>query len=184
LTASAARAEAVKDVRGTSKATVTAAAGDATATTSFSDRGQAGLTLFLTAAGPRLAWRTVAVDTGYLHVVDAATGEVLYRQDLVDAHSAEAWDYYPGAEQGGRQVKLNLSKWVPKDATRLEGNVAHVFSDVNDDDVANAGEEVSPSAPGSFSLPAPVVRRRRQCSTQYVCTWDPSTPDSWRINRE
>jgi extracellular elastinolytic metalloproteinase len=184
LTASAARAEAVKDVRRTSKATVTAEAGDATRTTTFSDRGQAGLTLFLTAGGSRLAWRTVTLDTGYLHVVDAATGEVLYRQDLVDAHSAETWDYYPGAEKGGRQVNVDLSKWLPEDATRLAGNVAHVFSDVNDDNVVNAGEEVFPSASGSFHFPLRPFDVGGKCSAQYVCTWDPATPGSWRVNRE
>ncbi|MCM4084326.1 M36 family metallopeptidase [Paractinoplanes hotanensis] len=184
LTAQAARAEAVKDVFGTSSATVGTTPGGATRTTRFSDRGQADLALFLTAAGLRPAWRTVVLDTGYLHVVDAATGEVLFRQDLVDAHSADVWDNYPGAKRGGKQVTVKLDKWLPKAATRLEGNVAHVYSDVNDDDVANAGEEVGPSAGRSFRFPLRPFDAGDNCSARYVCSWNPSTPDSWKVNRE
>src|SRR5262249_53995097 len=76
LTAAGVRDKAVKDVFGTSTAKVTAAGTDAAHTTTFSDGGNAKLVYFQTASGARLAWQTVATDEGYLHVVDAATGEV------------------------------------------------------------------------------------------------------------
>src|SRR5690242_10946575 len=106
LSAAGARAAAVKDVQGKSAAKVIRAGSGATRTTTFSDGGNAKLVYFLTAAGPRLAWQTVAMDEGYLHVVDAASGEVLFRQSTVDSDSALAWTNYPGAPRGGTQRRV------------------------------------------------------------------------------
>jgi extracellular elastinolytic metalloproteinase len=181
ITAAGARQAAVKDVFGTSNAKVTKTSGG---TTTFSDGGQASPVYFLTAAGPRLAWETVAVDEGYVHVVDATTGDVLYRHSTVDADSGEAWPNYPGAPKGGKQVKINLTRWLPNNSPRLAGNVAHVYSDVNDDNAANPTEEVTPAAKRSFDFPFTVVNTAGgKCSTAFQCSWDPATPYSWQVNR-
>lgn len=183
LTAAGARAAAVKDVFGTSKATVTSSASDATRTTKFSDGGNARLVWFQTAAGPRLAWQTVAADEGYVHVIDATSGEVLYRQNTVESDTASPWPNYPGAPKGGKQVKIDLSKWLPKNSPWLAGNVAHVYSDINDDDIDNPGEDVTPARKGSFDFPFTKFDVGGLCSDAYQCSWDPSKADSWRVNR-
>ncbi|MGX6604280.1 M36 family metallopeptidase [Micromonosporaceae bacterium Da 78-11] len=183
LTAAGARAAAVQDVFGTSTAKVTRTAGGATRTTTFSDGGNATLVYFQTSAGPRLAWQTVTTDEGYVHVVDAASGDVLYRSSTQDADRGPAFPNYPGAPKGGRQVPVNLTKWLPNDSPRLAGNVAHVFSDVNDDDVANPTEEVGPTATRRFDYPFTQFDVGGRCSTTYQCSWDPKTPNSWQVNR-
>jgi extracellular elastinolytic metalloproteinase len=186
LSAAGARAAAVKDVFGTSSAKVTRTAANATRTTTFSDGGNAKLVYFQTAAGPVLAWQTVTMDEGYVHVIDAAGGKVLFRQSTVDSDSAETWANYPGAPKGGTQRPVSLSKWLPNNSPRLAGNVAHVWSDINDDDVANPGEEVLPSGRRSFDFPFTdfTATVGGKCSPAFQCSWDPATPNSWRVNRE
>ncbi|HEY7273974.1 MAG TPA: M36 family metallopeptidase [Actinoplanes sp.] len=188
LSAAGARAAAVKNVSGTSAAKVTRAGAGATRTTTFTDGGNAKLVYFLTATGPRLAWQTVAMDQGFLHVVDAATGDVLFRQNLVDSDSALAWTNYPGAPRGGTQRQVTLPpRWLPSNSPRLAGNVAHVYSDVNDDNVANPSEEVPPSGPRSFRYPFTDFTAQAAetgCTAQFKCSWDPKVPLSWETNRE
>ncbi|GIF21184.1 hypothetical protein Ate02nite_39140 [Paractinoplanes tereljensis] len=185
ITAAGARAAAVKDVFGTSAAKVTTTDTGAVKKTNFSDGGNAKLVWFQAAGGARLAWQTIAVDEGYVHVVDAASGEILYRQNTVDADSAETWTNYPGAAKGGVQKKVSLSKWLPNNSPRLAGNVAHVYSDVNDDDVANPAEEVLPSGKKSFDFPFTDFSATvgGNCSATNPCSWDPNTPNSWQVNR-
>ncbi|ELP62817.1 M36 family metallopeptidase [Streptomyces turgidiscabies] len=168
----------------------------------------------------RRAWRTVTAPDGqgmWLHVVDAATGRVLYRQnlssDLVaekagsseksassakDAGSASlsagpllrtgkvlVWDQYPGAKSGGKQHTRHLTArgWLPEGAQTLNGSVAHVFSDVNDNNEVDPGEEVTPGADGTFSFPFKPFTGDG-CGTPLPCSWDQKTPNSWQTNRE
>ena len=164
------------------KAAVTDVFGDPAAAT---DGDRVRQVVFQTAAGPRLAWEVLSMTEGYLHVVDAADSKVLYRQSLVSHDHALAWDNYPGAPAGGEQRQVNLNRWLPVDAPKLDGNVAHVYSDVNDDDEAQATEEVLPAAKRSFDFPfvdfsAQVGGR---CSAQYKCSWNPTVPNSWQANR-
>lgn len=186
LTAAKARAKAVSDVFGDSRATVSKAAAGATRTTTFTDGGNAALVIFQAPGGPRLAWQTVVMDEGYLHVIDASDGEVLFRQSLVAHDTAHAWENFPGAHRGGTQKTRDLSKWLPKNSAKLAGNVAHVFTDVNDDNVANPDEEVAPRRAGSFDVPFTDFSAQvgAPCSAQYQCSWDPAVPFSWRRNRE
>ncbi|WP_026206079.1 M36 family metallopeptidase [Paractinoplanes globisporus] len=185
VSAAGARDEAVKDVFGTSAARVTKTEAGATEKTTFSDGGNAKLVYFQSAGGPRLAWETIAVDQGYVHIVDAATGEILYRQNTIDADSADVFYNYPGAPKGGTQQTVSLTKWLPNNSPRLAGNVAHVYSDVNDDNTANPTEEVAPSGKRSFQYPfvdfSSTVGGR--CSAAFKCSWDPKTPFSWQTNR-
>jgi extracellular elastinolytic metalloproteinase len=146
---------------------------------------RAELVAFPTAAGLRLGYQTLTMQAGYLHVVDARSGRILYRQSLTDNDAgpdALVWDNYPGAPAGGRQRPVSLAKWVSPYAKNLTGNSAHVFSDLNDDNVANPGEEVPQSSPGHFRYP---LRRftGELCSARFQCTWDPAAAFSWRANR-
>ena len=184
LTAAAARAAAVKDVFGRSAAKVVKTEAGRT---TFSDKGIAKQVWFQTAGGARLAWQTVVVDEGYVHVVDAASGEVLYRRSTIANDTADAWENYPGAPRGGQQRTIDITRrgWLPNNATTLSGNVAHVFSDVNDDDEANPTEEVGPSGPGRWDYPFTDFNDEvgGLCSDAYPCSWDPETPNSWQTNR-
>ncbi|WP_308121071.1 M36 family metallopeptidase [Paractinoplanes bogorensis] len=185
VTPAGARAAAVKDVFGTSTAKATKTAGDVT---TFSDNGNVKKVWFQTASGPRLAWQTIVVDEGYVSVIDAATGEVLYRKSTVANDTANVWENYPGAVKGGvaKKVDLTAKGWLPKNAPRLSGNVAHVYSDVNDNDLPDASEEVGPSGLGKWDYP--LVDFNEQvgglCSDAFPCSWDPATANSWQTNRK
>ncbi|MCA2212400.1 M36 family metallopeptidase [Jidongwangia harbinensis] len=181
-----ARRSAVADVFGESTATVERSAGNAVRETSFSDGGEAELVVFQTAAGPRLAWQTLVPEEGFRHVVDAADGKVLYRQDLAFADHGQVWENHPGAPRGGTQKPVNLNKWLPVNAPKLSGNVAHVWSDVDDDLVADPAEEIAPSGKRSFDYPFTDFSAAvgAPCSAQTPCSWDPKVPYSWRTNRE
>jgi extracellular elastinolytic metalloproteinase len=148
-----------------------------------SDKAQ--LVAFPTVAGLRLGYQTLTMQSGYLHVVDAQTGRILYRQSLTDNDAgpdALVWDNYPGAPAGGKQRRVSLRKWVSPYAKTLTGNSTHVFSDLNDDNVANAGEEVGQSSPGHFTYPLKQFTGEL-CSAQFQCTWDQNVPFSWQANR-
>jgi extracellular elastinolytic metalloproteinase len=185
LTPAKARAEAVEDVFGDSRATVRKAGGGNTRTTTFTDGGKAQLVMFQTVRGLRLAWQTITMDEGFLHVVDAADGTVLYRQSLVAHDTAQVWDNYPGAPAGGKARTVDLKKWLPTDSPRLAGNVAHVWTDVNDDNRANPAEEVKPKSKRSFDFPFTDFTKQvgPPCAATRKCSWDPSVAYSWQKNR-
>ncbi|GGK70455.1 M36 family metallopeptidase [Mangrovihabitans endophyticus] len=184
LSAAKARAAAVKDVFGDSAAKVT---GSKAGVTTFADGGNATQVIFQTAAGPRLAWQVLNMAEGYLHVVDAANGTVLLRQSTIDNDTAIAFPNYPGAPKGGVQRAVNLTRWLPVNSPNLAGNVAHVYTDVNDDDVANPAEEVAPRSKRDFSYPFTDFTAQAAetgCTEDYQCSWDPKVPYSWEANRE
>ncbi|BFU43998.1 M36 family metallopeptidase [Krasilnikovia sp. MM14-A1004] len=185
LSAEKARAAAVENVFGHSTATVVDRAAGATRTTTFSDKGTAKLVMFQTATGPRLAWQTVALDEGWIHVIDAKDGTVLYRQSTVAKDASLVWPYYPGAVTGGKQVTVDLSKWLPNHSPKLAGNIAHVYTDVNDDNRASPAEEVKPTVKGTwrylFTDFSPQVGGK--CNAAFKCSWNPTVPYSWRKNR-
>jgi extracellular elastinolytic metalloproteinase len=151
--------------------------------------GDAAPVAFAAPGGPRPAWRTVTgAPSGdrVVHVVDARTGAVLYRHSLTQHDSATTWDNYPGAAKGGTAKKHDLTApgWLPAGAKTLSGNVAHVYSDVDDDDKAGPAEEIGPAAPGSFSYPfKPVAAVNQNCATAHPCGWDSTKKNSWQANR-
>jgi hypothetical protein len=145
----------------------------------------AKLVAFPTVGGVRLGYQTLTMQSGYLHVIDAQTGRILYRQSLTDYDAgpdALVWDNYPGAPAGGKQRRVSLSKWVTPYAKNLVGNSSHVFSDLNDNNVADAGEDVGQSSPGHFRYPLKQFSGDL-CTAQFQCTWDPFTAFSWQANR-
>ncbi|MFK0113034.1 M36 family metallopeptidase [Streptomyces sp. NPDC091217] len=94
------------------------------------------------------------------------------------------WDYSPGAATGGKQHTrhLSLRGWLPSDARTLDGPVAHVFSDTNDNNKADAGEEITPASDGTFSFPFKPFTGDH-CGPA-PCSWDQKKPYSWQTNRE
>ncbi|WP_330288796.1 M36 family metallopeptidase [Streptomyces sp. NBC_00576] len=160
------------------------------------------------------AWQTVTSPDGHgmwLHVVDAATGRVLYRQNLSSDLKAAgataaapgsgqplssspatplrtgkvlAWDYSPGAATGGKQHTRHLDArgWLPVGAKTLDGPIAHVYSDTNDNNKTDDGEEITPAADGTFSFPFKPFTGDN-CGPA-PCSWDQKTPYSWQANRE
>ncbi|RZU53849.1 F5/8 type C domain-containing protein [Krasilnikovia cinnamomea] len=182
LSAEKARAAAVQNVFGDSSADVVSRAAGVT---TFSDQGSAKLVMFQTAAGPRLAWQTVAMDEGWIHVIDAADGTVLFRQSMVAEDASLVWPNYPGAPSGGQQVTVDLARWLPNGSPRLAGNIAHVYTDINDDNRASPSEEVRPTVNGTWrywftDFSAQVGGK---CSAVIKCSWNPAVPYSWRKNR-
>jgi extracellular elastinolytic metalloproteinase len=185
--AAKARAAATEDVFATPKtASATTAAGP-TRSTVFAGGDRAHLVVFATPAGPRTAWQTITSPSKtqmYLHVIDAASERVLFRRNLVDNDRALVHDNYPGAPEGGTARLVDLpTRWLPPDSSRLAGNVAHVYSDVDDSNAAESAEEIVPSARRTFAYPLQAFDLGGDCSAEFPCTWDPSTPNSWQANR-
>ena len=184
ITAAKARRLATQDTFAKVRPTAVRSPAGTDRRTAFGNGDQAHLVLFRTPAGLRLAWQVVTMTTGYLHVIDARSGQTLYRRNLVQSDNGFVWENYPGAARGGQQKQVNFTArgWLPNNSPRLAGNVAHVYSDVNDDDVAEANEEVAPSSARMWKFPLQTFDPAA-CVPQFVCTWDPETAGSWQANR-
>lgn len=189
VTAAAARSAAAEDIGGKAKAATSTKSGK---TTKWTNGDTAKEVYFHTANGLRKAWSTYVNAGGsliYTHVIDAQSGALLYRRDLVAKGNGDALvqDNYPGAPRGGTQRTENLiyNKWLPKTAkTLLEGTSVAAFADINDDNVPNAGETVK--VPGTRTTSeyklVPFQSASSFCSASFICTWDPAKPNSWRTN--
>jgi extracellular elastinolytic metalloproteinase len=130
LSADAARTRAASNVGGrvSSAATVTRSTSGADASKFWSNHDYAKRVWILTKDGLRPAWSTYVQaggDLSYQHVVDAATGKVLFRRSTVDMADGDTYvyDYYPGATFGGQAKVVNLIKrgWLNKTRTFLNG---------------------------------------------------------------
>ena len=144
--------------------------------------------LFVTARGSRHAWMTevLSVDHPAVQVVDAASGRLLYRNPLSNdagglPGDAQVFRNHPGASRGGKYVEVNFVRrgWLPAGATRLEGNNAHAYSDMDGDDEPVATEEIR-------DFDNKLVRFRvagMPFCTVDPCSWNPGKRNSWRTNR-
>ncbi|MCW3002401.1 MAG: hypothetical protein JWQ20_1699 [Conexibacter sp.] len=163
--------------------TVTATDRDPRQTTRFSTGDVARLTLF-GARAVHLAWHLTYRATStrwYDAVVDATTGEVLYRANLVKfITNANIYRNYPGAARGGTQTAIDIEPYLTS-STTLTGPNVHAWADVDDSDDANPGEEV---APGAYPALTDDSRPGGACDADHVCSWDHSTPSSWNANRD
>ena len=184
ISASEARRLAVKDTFGMVRPSATFKTTGSDRSTTFRNGDRAKLVLFKTLQGLRLGWQTVTMGTGYIHVIDAETGRTLYRRNMVQSDKGYVFENYPGASRGGEQKLVDFTGpgWLPNNSPRLAGNVAHVFTDLNDDDVAQAGEEINPSADKVWKFPL-VEFTPAACVPEFVCTWDPEVPNSWQTNK-
>jgi len=159
--------------------------------TTFSNGDSARLVAFASPSGDRLAWRvTVAGKDPYVYdeVVDAASGELLVRHSLTDfASNALVFGYHPGAATGGTQQSVDITRWLAASATTLTGPYAHAYADPDDDDdFADAGEEVGPSVAGNWLyVQTPVAAAGGQFCSSYsgICTWDGANFGTEATNR-
>jgi hypothetical protein len=182
--AATARAKAVADVFGHSKANIVRSGTLGNKHADFTGGDFAELVLFQTVGGLRLGWETLTNTEGWVHVMDAQSGRTLFRQSIVDKDNATTWNYYPNAPAGGQAQNVNLNKndWLPNNSPRLAGNVAHVYLDLNDNNIADPGEEIAPSGKKSFAYPFTVFDGPNCVPPDFVCSWDPAVPFSWQTN--
>jgi hypothetical protein len=137
------------------------------------------------------AWQTITMSAEQptLAVLDAVTGQLLYRRPLSQhEHSrGTAVDYFPGAARGGSQrpVDYTARGWLAAGARKLSGNNSHTYSDVNDDQSSQPSEEVPPRKDGTWDYPLVPFHLKHVsfCDRRYPCTWNPDKPFSWRTNR-
>jgi extracellular elastinolytic metalloproteinase len=188
ITADEALASSQRDLGGSVVPYASSQGHDARKTTVFTSGDSAALTLFRAVDGLHLAWEVLArPDTQHLFqsVVDAQTGALLFRQSLTDYATGLALADYPGAPAGGTQQSYDLTGngWLPAGAKTLSGPNVHAYTDVNDNNLADASEEVPPSDKNgwNYSLQtfAPAIAG---CSASYPCTWDPFASGSWSKN--
>ncbi len=157
--------------------------------------------LFVTARGSYVGWQVLTMSAAHpaLTVVAADGARVLYRRPLTsDDRSAErpvtlrhsaglAVRYFPGHVPGGvpRQVDYTARGWLPGNARTLNGNNAHAYSDVNDDDKSQPREEVPPNSPHrwDYRLKPFHLGWASFCDHPYPCSWNPNVPFSWKKNR-
>ena len=91
------------------------------------------------------------------------------------------------AAGGTRTARCADRPRLAADAARrsLFGNNVHTYADVNDDDVADAAEEIAAGRPDGLRVPVHAERRRRRALRRTrSCTWDPNVPFSWQDNRK
>jgi hypothetical protein len=222
-----ARSDAARDVKGKVQSqSVASSKGGPSSITRWSNHDYAKKVWFLTASGLRPGWSTY-VQTGdnaaYQHVIDAATGHALYRHSTTDSSTGDAYvyDYYPGAPRGPKYGKKGkrtnpgqakivnfISKgWLAKGKKTLDGNNVITWSDVNDDNVVNSGEQTGvpgtkKGATGKIHAFADSLKAAlppngvyggspysdydfsKFCTKSFVCTWNPLGPNSWKRNME
>ncbi len=127
---------------------ISAARVDGGATVSAAqDSDSASLVLFPTGRSARLAWETLTWPNTQqlnLSVVDAATGAVLYRQSLSDdaTGTATAWQFYPSDLVVPPANVASPVTFPVDDGTSLNGDNAHVWADVKDNNKPDPGEEI------------------------------------------
>ena len=168
---------------------VTSTASNARRTTRFSTGDMARLVLFGDVRSVRLAWH-LTYDAGpaawYDAVVDATTGRVLRRANLVKGVDASVFDNYPGAPRGGEQRTVSLDAYL-SDTTRLFGPFAHTWSDVNDSsgsagvEAPSVGEDVEPGPYAQTDFTA--ENAGGACLATARCSWNRTVPNSWQANR-
>ncbi len=151
-------------------------------TTHFEGGDFARLVLFGSGRGTRLAWHLTYRASDVAHydaVVDATSGAVLFRQNLVkDAVPAEVFPSHPAQSAS---IAVDLTNWLDPGATVLEGPYAHVYSDP-DDNPLTAGQEIQKTG-GGFVFPFQAFGGLG-CPPTALCSWDPTIPDSWEDNRK
>jgi hypothetical protein len=147
------------------------------------------LVLFPTGRGVRLAWRTLTWPNTQqlnLSVVDATTGDVLYRQSLTSdaTGTATAWEFYPSDLLLPTANTANPVTFPVNDGSRLNGDNAHVWADVKDNNKPDPGEEIPAVSGTDWSMPAilDTTTAAQNCTTSRPCTWDKNVPFSWQAN--
>ncbi len=163
---------------------------DARRSTVYASGNRASLVLFHDGSATRLAWQVnaQASSTGdYVSVVDASTGAILWRANMVSfadqAGHGQAWEYYD-SNLLAAGVGTQTSKAFPvANGTRLFGNNAHVYKDVNDDNTPVAGDEIPASSGLNWNYPVDDTWPSfNNCDPRWACTWDSFSASSWQTN--
>jgi extracellular elastinolytic metalloproteinase len=136
---------------------------------------------FRTPGGTRIAYGTIvgAGSQWYQSVVDGHSGRVLYRRSLVNYANGLVLDNYPNAPLGStfHTVDLNQNGWLPAKAHTLTGPNVHEYSDINDNNAPDGGEQTRPD-------PYPMVTfSPAACVPGFPCTWDPEVQNSWKADQ-
>jgi extracellular elastinolytic metalloproteinase len=152
----------------------------------------AKLVLFSTQRGARISWQTTTwVDPNFLalSVVDAQTGSLLWRANLTHADAVgtgQAVDMYPSGDLPNGGGDVHPVTFPVIDGTALSGNNAHVYADVNDDNVIAPKDEVPALAGTDWSGYLPqfdTTDASQNCSTHFYCAWDKTVAKDWNRNR-
>jgi extracellular elastinolytic metalloproteinase len=172
-----------------------------TRATVYAGQGRAELVAVSAGDGLRLAWRVLAPvgrDGDYDSLVDASTGRLLRRANLVKFANALAAENYPGAPVGGEQESRDITPWLFAGENRLNGNNTHTFLDVDDvvgytadpdaihdhNDIPPSGE-VPPSDGTNWNYAIQSVPDASgDCPADPPgCTWNHNLADSWQVNK-
>ena len=136
----------------------------------------------------RLAWRMQYRTSGtalYDAVVDAVTGRVLHRANLVKfAVNVNVFPHYPGAPSpGGTQTAVDIGPYLFTGTTVFSGPYAREWADVNSNDDIDAGEDVDPNTLSAVTFdPSFALLGTGGCTTTARCSWDHTAPTSWQTN--
>lgn len=120
----------------------------------------------LTIYDNRLAYRyedAVSADEVNDVITDADTGRVLRKVNLVKSVDARVWDLHPSKLVPARV--FDIGPWLSS-AQRLESQWMRVYSDLNDNNAADAGEDVTP---GEYF---PAFYDGTGCTDAKPCTWN------------
>jgi extracellular elastinolytic metalloproteinase len=151
-------------------------------------RDTARRVLFPTGRGAVGAWQTitfVSPSETDLTVVDDASGRVLYRHNLTNSATgvAQAWQVY-ASDLLAAGNELQHVTFPVDDGSALNGNNAHAYLDVNDDNVPDPGDEV-PANHGTdwsdYPVPLDFTLPGQNCKHS-ACTWDLHVANSWEKN--
>jgi extracellular elastinolytic metalloproteinase len=173
---------------------VVSSGSDARRTTRFSTDDRAQLVLFHAADGTRLAWHLTydaSSQAWYDAIVDASTGDVLRRTNMVKGVDASVFENYPGDANGGTQQTVTLSPaYVSTGAPFLAGQYARTWNDINSNNVADGGpggpEEVTPGPPGPYTFDEFTAAEAPNgfcIDGVKSCGWNPDTAGSWMTNK-
>jgi hypothetical protein len=173
--------------------------------TDFAGDGAAGLVAYTAGGQARLAWRTLvpqSKDEDYDALVDARTGEVVRRSNLVKFANGLVHDNFPGAALGGGQHTVSFTPWLAPGATTLTGNNAHAFVDADDqvgttitpdtftdrfEEAVTPADEVHPNSGADWlypiqSFPDSAAGDHFCPPDPPGCTWDHTVANSWQAN--
>jgi hypothetical protein len=173
----------------TAEAAIARARADVGAPTA-SVRGDTAQLVWFQGGRSRLGWQTftnVSPDERDVSVVDAATGAVLWRANLVDAATGTgtAWEYSPSKAVTGTVADQQPVTFPVASNSKLAGNNAHVYLDANDDNVPTTSDEVASNGGFDWSVPATVdtTTTGQNCAPTHPCTWNKNVSKSWQVNR-
>jgi extracellular elastinolytic metalloproteinase len=183
LSASGAVASLARNVHAAARPRAVSGSRGPRRTTRFAGGSSAQLVIFPEPGRTRLAWHVLLFDDpghAWLAVVDADTGAVLKRDNLTHSIDGLAFDYYPGAANGGDQRPVDLSPWLSgDDPTTLAGNNAHVYSD--DDDGTYVVQNDGTAPQDREPAPGDEIPRKNDTDDwsypQDHRPWDPDFPD-------